>query len=233
MADEKKVEAKKGEAKVEPKKEEQEKSIKSKPVEKPLLTKYTIDILGPCGSELWLNYKGIHNFDALYKLMWEWFKNRGYVATADGSENIEEYYSEVILSGGAKKNLWFYWRTKKTINEMFEYYINLDCQLLVHGPEEIVLDNKKIKMHNGEITIKLTANLVVDPENSWAQNTIMYNSFAWMKRNHYKSLIDARKDELYDHVTGLFEVMKHHIGLLTYSDLGPQFHPEKGVPQLQ
>ncbi|MFT4312578.1 MAG: hypothetical protein ACMXYF_05105 [Candidatus Woesearchaeota archaeon] len=184
----------------------------------------------PLAGKWMLNFKGVHNFENLYKMMFEFLTSRGFVHP-EGDENIEEYYNEVILPGGGAKNVWFWWRTVKKHSELFDLEIDVDCQLLVHKKKEIMHNNQKIKTHDGEILLSINARVIFDRKEKWQKGAISQLLWDYIYRYHYRSQIDNNEDDLFDIVNDLFERVKQYLGLMTLSDRAPLFHPEGGYPQ--
>lgn len=186
----------------------------------------------PCGGDWSINFKGVHNFENLYKMMYEFLTQRQFKHPA-GDANIEEYYGETMLAGGEMKNCWIWWRTVKNANDMFDYHLDINVQILTLKTIEVMHNDRKVKTHDGEITITIKSNVVFDKDEKIKKHWLTSSLWNMFNRNHYYKLIDQNKDDLYSVKNDLYERIKQYLGLQLLSGRDPAFHPEGGLPQFE
>lgn len=185
----------------------------------------------PASNSMQINFKGIFHFENLYKMMHDWLTSKGYKHYPTKSDNIEDYYQEYILSNGAKNN-WIWWRTKKEENDMFNYYIDVNIQILVMTSKEVVYKGEKLKMNDAEISIFVTSYIEVDPSGQWKTNNFMKKMFNLYKEKEFIAIIDDKESDVCMQAAVLFERAKQYLNLMTAMPLEKPFHPELGYPQL-
>ena len=181
-----------------------------------------------------INFKGIHHFESLYKMMHDWMTSRGFKHFPTGSDNIEDYFQEYILSTGGPKNNWIWWRTMREENKMFNYYMEVNMQVLVMTTKEVVFKGEKIKMNDAEISIFITGYLQVDPNKQWIdkKDHFLEKAYELFKEKEFIGIIDEHETSVGMACMDLFERCKQHLNLMTSISLQKPFHPELGYPQL-
>ncbi|HLP80152.1 MAG TPA: hypothetical protein VK158_05935 [Acidobacteriota bacterium] len=189
----------------------------------------SIDVLN--GGEIMLNYKGIVHFENLYKMMFDWLNQRGYRYPGTGDENIEDYYGETILSGGAVKNAWILWRAEKE-DGFFLYQLEIDFQILVMGTKEIVYNDQKIKMNEGEFSLMIRAKMLFDKAELWTKkDSLAKKILPWVYENQMHKVFEEKEADLHGQAHELMERVRQFIGLPTSRPLTRTYHPEGGYPQ--
>ncbi len=181
-----------------------------------------------------INFKGLHNFEGLYKMMHDWLTSHNYKHFPTESDNIEDYYQEYVLSQGGPRNNWIWWRTMRKENKMFNYYVEVNIQCLVLGTKEVVFKGEKVKMNDGELSIFVTGYLQIDPSKQWLEknNHFLEQTYELFKEKEFIAVIDEHESDLTQHCAELFERCKQHLNLMTSMPLQKPFHPELGYPQL-
>ncbi len=110
---------------------------------------------------LTVGYKGVLDFDGLYKTLSQWFKQFRY--------NLKELDYKEYREGGVRK-LAVKWEAKKTVTDYIKYAMEINLQL-DHFADVMVKNRKRI---SGDLTIRIAAYLEKDYEETWSRK-------AWMK----------------------------------------------------
>ena len=111
------------------------------------------------GDTLEVGYRGVFDFDGLYKTLYQWFKKYGYLFR-------ELDYKEYKESGTQK--LLVKWMGTKKVNDYVKYIIEVNLQL--DGMTEVVVKNKK-KLSGG-LVIRITGHLQKDYEETWSKTKL-------------------------------------------------------------
>ena len=189
----------------------------------------------PVYQETQINFKGLHNFELLYKMIFDWLKVQKYEHYPTGTDNVETYFQETLISPGGPKNNWIWWRTRRKESDMFYYHIEINMQTLVLNTKEVVFKGEKIKMNDGEINIFIKGFLEVDPTGQWREkdNNFLSSAYQIYKDRDFWNVIDDKESEVCEHAGLLFERCKQFLNLMTMASLQKPFHPQLGYPQMQ
>ncbi len=178
-------------------------------------------------------YKGVFDFKSMYKFLYEWLSEEGFVADgpASGDDMFESFYwQRKNAQGITDYNMW--WRMKKTPEEQSStwilYKMSLDFLGIAMSQTEIMHEGKKIKAYKGEMNFFITPTLIIDPDNKWDKSSFASKFSSVFKNRTYRKEIKFHKDTLEDIAFRLQEDIKAFLGLVTMKDHGEPFHPEKG-----
>ncbi|MFT7615990.1 MAG: hypothetical protein ACI8Y7_000818 [Candidatus Woesearchaeota archaeon] len=181
-----------------------------------------------------ITFKGVFSLGSLYKMMHDWLRVHKFVSR-DGTKNIEqfeEYYYEKTLPGGGAKNMWMWWRVEKQPpTDMFLYHVNIEFQVLAIKEKEVMYQGKKVKMDEGEVTVRIFGDLLVDPHGEWKKNWIARAKTFTFRKKFYEEQTDVREIELNTFLVELANEIKQFLGMLTNVRVEKPFHPELGYPQ--
>jgi hypothetical protein len=182
-----------------------------------------------------INYKGLCEFQNLYKMMHDWLVSRKFMHYPSGSPNIEDYFQEYLLSPGGPKNNWIWWRTMRKENAMFNYYIEVNFQCLVLSTKEVVIKGEKMKLNDGEVSIWITGFLQVDPNAQWTEkgNSLLSHAYDLFAEKEFVTVIDDHESDICMYCGELFERAKQYLHLMTAMPLQKPFHPESANPNVQ
>lgn len=108
------------------------------------------------GDTLEVGYRGVFDFDGLYKTLYQWFTKRGYF--------FRELDYKEYKEGGVQKLL-VKWAGRKKMTDYVKYVIEVNLQL--DGMTEVVVKNKK--RLSGGLGIKIAGYLEKDYEETWSR----------------------------------------------------------------
>ena len=119
-----------------------------------------------------------------YEMMHEWFMDNGFKGVGGGDNYLEPYYHEIR---GNVKEIWFWWRgTKSTESSRIKYKMNFDVHVIAMSSKEVMVNNKKMKLDDGEVVTTVKSSLVFDLKdvNKTFLGKIFYDIYIkrWMQK---------------------------------------------------
>jgi hypothetical protein len=168
-----------------------------------------IDILD---SPLFIRYKGVFDFEGLYRMMHAWLINKRFLF----HENM--YKDKVYTPFGNEVEI--KWEAEKKVTEYVKEYVYIYFHLWDFSEVEVIKDGKKVKMTKSRMEIKFEAKLELDYTKKFSkggkfaeklgefyQNKVIY----WEWRIKYA---DALTYSLYD----MHNKVKKYLGLASSSN---------------
>jgi len=151
-----------------------------------------------------VKWKGIFDFNDLYRKMKFWLDFQGY--GNEKSNFKEEKYIERIK--GNSKNLEIRWKGEKNVSDYFSFVITIT--FLVIGLSEIEIENegKKLPMNKGEVEIKFTAELVKNRSGKWKKDSWLRSFY---ERFVVRDRIENYKIELYKKLYSFHDEVKAYL----------------------
>ena len=155
-----------------------------------------------------LKWKGIFDFEGLYKKMKYWLEFQGY---GDEKNNFREVkYTERIKPTG--KNYEIIWVGEKIISDYFSFNIKITFLGLYIQKVEVQRQSRKIQMDKGEIEMKFTATLVKNRQDRWNPSSVIkkiYENFITKDRiEEYKIDIYKKTYEFLDEVKAYLDLSR-------------------------
>jgi hypothetical protein len=166
----------------------------------------------------------------LYKLIWEWMGDEGFVSVDSGDDKIEALYVDRSFANGQKEHrIW--WRGVQTPrdNKYYRYFIKIDWVVLGMKKIEIMHKGQKFTTNKGDVVLFIEAWLQLDYQNKWQKNPILKIFDRWFRERFYLENIKSYKHDLYLTAFRLHNTIKQYLQLKSPVDWGKPFHPEKGV----
>ncbi len=99
-------------------------------------------------------YKGVFDFDGLYKMMHAWLISKRYLFQED------TYKDKAATPAG--NELQIKWSAEKKVTEFIKEYVRIEFHLWDFAEVEIIKDGRKVKMHKARMEIKFFADLELD-----------------------------------------------------------------------
>ena len=169
----------------------------------------------------------------LYKRIYEWLDDEGFVSVDVGDDKIERFYLDrTLLNGNKEHHIW--WRTvmEPRDNKYYRYFLKVNYQTLNVKKMEIMHKGQKFGTNTGDVIIRVESWLQMDYPNeteSWDKNSFLKIFKTWFNKRVYKEKIDTYKTDLYRTTYRLHTAIKQYLQLKMTDDWGRPFHPEKGV----
>ncbi len=120
-----------------------------------------------------LKYKGVFDFDALYKLMAKWFMDRKY-------DFYEQLYKE------KPPELEIEWIAKRKVDEFYQYKIRLYFHLFDVKTVEAIKEGVKKKLTSCRMIIEFDPSVIVDWQGRWSENKFTDKLLGFYIRNVIK-----------------------------------------------
>lgn len=193
-----------------------------------VLTKDYIDAL-PGGSTI--KYKDYFHMKLFYEMMHEWLVEEGWCTRED--EKFKEVFYLQRESQTSGTELWIWWRLEKDPRDMgskyYRYQLDIDIHVILMKDVEVVRNNMKFKIHNGEPEIKINARILLDYEHKWRNHWFLKHFHEAYKNRMMKGTISLHRRNLYRETYRLQEAIKTYLKLRTYlpEQEGQQFHINK------
>lgn len=187
-----------------------------------------VDAFPPAGSTV--KYKDYFHMKLFYEMLHEWLVEEGWCTREDADFGEDLYLQRENQVSGTE--LWIWWRLKKKPEGYSSYYrweIDIDIHVILMKDVEVVRNNMKFKIHNGEPEIKIFARLVVDAKREWRNHWFLKNFHELYKKRILKPDIAIKRRHLYVEAYRLQEMVKTYLKLRTYipEQEGQQFHLTK------
>lgn len=169
----------------------------------------------------------------LYKRIYEWLDDEGFVSVDVGDDKIERFYLDrTLLSGNKEHHIWWRAIMEPRDNKFYRYFLKINYQTLNVKKMEIMHKGQKFGTNKGDVIIRVESWLQMDYQNetdSWDNNSFLKLFKTWFKKRVYKEKIDWYKKDLYRSTYRLHTAIKQYLQLKMTDDWGRPFHPEKGV----
>lgn len=137
-----------------------------------------------------IKYEGVFDFKAFYKFCHQWL-------TEETSLSVtEEEYSEKIK--GDAKEIDVKWKGKKDISDYFGFETGVSFKILNLKNVEVNQGGRKIKSNEGSVELKMTSNIVRDPQGKFETTPFM----KFVRGIYEKWVINARISEIEEKIDG-------------------------------
>ncbi|PIN69134.1 hypothetical protein COV93_06820 [Candidatus Woesearchaeota archaeon CG11_big_fil_rev_8_21_14_0_20_43_8] len=166
-------------------------------------------------------FQDVFKLKEVYELIHDWLNDEKYLDKRGGDQFMEKYYHERrIQNVGKEIRIW--WRTFKNPTKYFQYKLDVDFFVIAMKDVDVVKDGKKERANHGELQIKITGTLVVDPKNMLTDSVIL-RPFHWIfERVWMKQERDYHYAYLLKKVNQLEGEVKTHLKITNFM---PQFKP--------
>lgn len=128
-----------------------------------------------------IRYKGIMDFDGLYKFVKSWLESKGYFVQ---EQKYKDKGSEVEIK----------WVASKVVTEYFQYQIKVNFIVWGLSNVEIIDERTKAtkKMSKGRIEVQLSGSVIEDYNDDWEKN------WFYKKLHHlYRELKKNEREEIH------------------------------------
>ncbi len=170
------------------------------------------------------------NIKGLYKYIFQWLEEEGYLEEVGGGKDLEVFYSEQNRGGAIEYHIW--WRCWKPFggSKVFAFRMDMDyLGLGIKKGQEMLVGGKKIKTDTGEINIKIHPTIEIDYADKWKKHWLMKHQ--WIQNLFIKRLYKKEIDEMYTEILSeayrLLAGMKAFCGITEVREEKPLFHPER------
>lgn len=171
------------------------------------------------------------DMNALAAFMHDWLLEEGFHDDTGSDDFIETYYWQESTQKG--KNVWFWWRTfagpEKTQSTYFEYHLDLECQILGLIDVETVVNDKKLKLNNGEVNINIKGYMVFDPNDLLKTHPFIKTIYNFFPKSWLHKEIDLHKKTSKKLTSDFYNAIKTHLEHYTLSEQFPNFAPNRGI----
>jgi hypothetical protein len=178
--------------------------------------------------QLEIIYKEVFVMKYLYTVIHEWLQEEDYVDVA-GLDN--HYYMEIMYLERriGVKELRIWWRSFKyptgpPAKSFYRYRLDIDYNIINMVDVEIMHNGRKMKVQNGEISIKIQPIVEWDWQGRWEKHPLLkYFQNVFLKRVLYKNIEDHKK-EVYRDAYRLQGMIKKYLELKSFMPEVEVFH---------
>ncbi|MBI1970551.1 hypothetical protein HYS47_02305 [Candidatus Woesearchaeota archaeon] len=158
-----------------------------------------------------LRYKGVFDFEQLYRLMRAWFAERQY-------EFFEVKYKDKDKTMGHELEIT--WKADRKIND----FCRNDIKMFIHcwdmNEMEVVKDGKKKKVFKGRMMITFDASLTLDYQGLWDGSKLQrFLRELYIKHIIWHEIDDVWGDKLWYEVNKLQQLVKRFLDMEAHSDV--------------
>ena len=146
------------------------------------------------GDTLEIGYRGVFDFDGLYKTLSRWFKQHGY----DFRELDYKEYKE----DGVQK-LQVKWGGMKKMTDYAKYMI--EVTLMLDGMTEVLVKNKK--RLSGGLSIKIAGYIEKDYEETWSRTKIV----KFLREAYDQFIVGSKMREMRDELTKDMQMFRNEV----------------------
>ncbi len=151
--------------------------------------------------------KAVFPLKELYQHMKDWFDDEGFDVT-------EKKYQEKIKPSG--REIEIKWECTKEIDEYSMYVIKLTYKTIGINDIKIKQEGQDVKMQTGELSVKVTAELVLDYNEKWEQHPFVKLLQSFYEKYLYAGTITTMKNELWDKAWKCHKEIKSYLNLYKY-----------------
>lgn len=152
-----------------------------------------------------LKYKGIFDYEGMYKMMRRWFKDREY-------DFWERRYKHKRRAGGAEIEVnWEAWRD---ITELLRNWIYIYFHIWDYEEVEVIKDGQKKKMAKARMRIEFSWHIEIDYEDRWVDSKLKRALLNFIIKFHLrKELSEPYGDKLWYNCNKLQQETKKFLGM--------------------
>lgn len=155
-----------------------------------------------------ITYEGLFDAQTLYKIIDEWFEERGY-------DKREALNTESVLP--ESKNIELLLEPWKKITDYAKIVIRLRIQMTNLKEVEIKKDGGKIKLNQGKVHLVFDGILETDYENKWEGKPMFYVIKVMFDKFFYKPFSSGYASWVKDDVAHLSQRIKSFLNLYRYT----------------
>ncbi|MBN1385954.1 hypothetical protein JW968_03175 [Candidatus Woesearchaeota archaeon] len=184
-------------------------------------------------NDIALKYRDVFHMKGLYQMIRFWLLYEDFVREDYDQPSSEKYMEKLMLERrekGGHKEMWIWWRTFKDETKFFRLELDVDYHVLFMKDIEIMHEGVKLKTQQGEVEIKLTARVVMDPEGDWEKNKILkaFNLHNFVKKRLLKKELEGYKLKLYRKTYELHRRIKQYLDMKGFLEETEAFWPQHG-----
>ena len=179
-----------------------------------------------------IEHEEVFHLKNLYKLMYQWLDDEGFVSVDTGDDKIESLYLDQTYSSGDKEHqIW--WRAVQVPrdNNYYRYFLKIDWQTLYMKKIEIMHKGQKFTTNKGDVILRIEGWLQLDYQDKWKKSPLLRLFDEWFRRRFYLEKVKSYRHDLYLTTFRLHQTIKQYLELKAPVDWGRPFHPIRGVTQ--
>ncbi|MEM2874144.1 MAG: hypothetical protein QW063_01700 [Candidatus Nanoarchaeia archaeon] len=154
-----------------------------------------------------IQYEGLFDLKELYKHAWNWLVWRKFNVA-------EDRYTEKVKAAG--KEMKIDWTATKNIDEYSKFEIKVRWEMQGITDVEVKKNGGTAKMNKGEVNIYITASVITDRQDYWAQNVFFSFMRGFYDRYIYRSTLERLKGEVWKLGWEYFNELKAFLQLYRY-----------------
>lgn len=158
-----------------------------------------------------IRYRGVFDYDGMYKMMRAWFADREY----DFWEN--RYKHKIRVDGTELEINWEAWRD---ITELLRNWIYVYFHVWDYKEVEVIKDGQKKKMVSARMLIQFSWAIEIDYEGRWQDSKFKRKMLQFLMRFMIKKDLETiYGDKLWYNCNKLQQATKQYLGMSSHSDV--------------
>ena len=158
-----------------------------------------------------LRYKGVFDWEGLYKTMREWFKEREY-------DFLETRYKHKMRSGGLAE-LEINWKCWREETEYVKNWITVYFHIWDFKEVDVIKNGKKMKLSKARMLIEIEPWIEIDYEGRWAGSLLKRKLRDFYNRFLYRVEIESLwEDKLWYNSNKLLQLAKRYLEIESESE---------------
>jgi len=175
-----------------------------------------------------VKYLGTFDLKEFYRAVREELIDRGYI-NSESYKYMEPYYSEKVSSDPKEaKTIWFWWRAKKDESSYFQKRMDIDFHLRFLKDVEVMVDNEKKRVQQGEIEVLFHTYLMLDPNDKWEKHWFLSRVHPLFYRRLWRKRREERKNSVIGDCYRVQAIIKNYFEIKSFIARGEAFVPAYG-----
>jgi hypothetical protein len=178
-----------------------------------------------------VKYMGIFYFKGFYRAVVEYLKDIDYTDQEKFKYLERYYYEKRSLDPAEAKSNWIWVRTNKYEEgaTFFHYTIDLDYHIRYMKDVEIMRHGQKFTAQKGEVSVVITANMIVDPYDKWKNHWFLKHILEFYLERLWRQEKEMHKNIVKGDAYKLQAMMKRYFEMQTFMGEKDEFFPSHGV----
>ena len=164
--------------------------------------------------ELKIIYKGLFDFDVLYKAMRQYLQAEGFQPATYPEDGIALYdtaWLSYYLEKGDPTRYVIRWNTKMDLGKYWRYLIDITINTVAVTRVEVPYEGKKEKMFSGEIEIILKSTVLGDYKDEWSKHWLLKNFQHKYEKRMMKKDLDVHEENVLFYMNQLAGVIRSYL----------------------
>jgi len=177
-----------------------------------------------------IEHEEVLHLKEFYKYLHDYIcTDEGFKSYWDDDKPETLYWERQNATGNREHQIWWRFYQYPNENKYYRIILKLDFQTLNVGKKEIMRNNQKFKLDEGDIIVRVQSYVQLDYNEEWKDHWLLKHFDETFRSRIYKSQIDMIKLDLYKTTYRINNIIKQFLQLSTVPGLPPAWQPAKGM----